>query len=225
MLSLQACKDKRTTLLESMDKVKLSYTQITAQTTELTQQVLHMTSHVRSQVHLQDVGCPYLCPHICAHSCRLLHAFLYSSYAVSCVCLWTDRYKLLRADPAACKVQQLHGHMHAGVLVILALMDSLKHTPCLYAFASYHLPCVPGSCIAFAQVEAADTMAQQADSESFGNDSMSGPMLNSRANTASSRPRTVNAALSRSKATSHARSHFSNAADPHVEYIPALKLE
>ncbi len=35
-----------------MDKVKLSYSQLTAQTAELTQQVLHMTSHVRSQVRL-----------------------------------------------------------------------------------------------------------------------------------------------------------------------------
>ena len=49
---VQICKDKKTTLLESMDKVKLSYSQLTAQTAELTQQVLHMTSHVRSQVCL-----------------------------------------------------------------------------------------------------------------------------------------------------------------------------
>ncbi len=49
---MQICKDKKTTLLESMDKVKLSYSQLTAQTAELTQQVLHMTSHVRSQVNL-----------------------------------------------------------------------------------------------------------------------------------------------------------------------------
>lgn len=47
---LQVCKDKRTTLLESVDKVKLSYSHITAQTTQLTQQVLHITSQVRSQV-------------------------------------------------------------------------------------------------------------------------------------------------------------------------------
>lgn len=39
-------------LVESMDKVKLSYSQLTAQTAELTQQVLHMTTHVRSQVCL-----------------------------------------------------------------------------------------------------------------------------------------------------------------------------
>ena len=38
-------------LQESLDKVKLSYSQITAQTTEMTQQVFHMTSHVRSQVN------------------------------------------------------------------------------------------------------------------------------------------------------------------------------
>ena len=48
---LQACKDKRGVLQESLDKVKLSYSQITAQTTEMTQQVFHMTSHVRSQVN------------------------------------------------------------------------------------------------------------------------------------------------------------------------------
>lgn len=46
----QACKDKRSALQESLDTVKLSYSQITAQTTEMTQQVFHMTSRVRSQV-------------------------------------------------------------------------------------------------------------------------------------------------------------------------------
>ena len=50
VLALQACKEKKTVLLESMDKVKLSYSQITAQTAELTQQVLHLTSSVRAQV-------------------------------------------------------------------------------------------------------------------------------------------------------------------------------
>ncbi len=48
----QACKDKKATLVESMDKVKLSYSQLTAQTADLTQQVLHMTSHVQSQVSI-----------------------------------------------------------------------------------------------------------------------------------------------------------------------------
>ena len=52
LVKSQICKDKKTTLLESMDKVKLSYSQLTAQTAELTQQVLHMTSRVRSQVCL-----------------------------------------------------------------------------------------------------------------------------------------------------------------------------
>ena len=49
-MCVQACKDKKAMLLERMEKVKLSYSQLTAQTSELTQQVLHMTSHVRSQV-------------------------------------------------------------------------------------------------------------------------------------------------------------------------------
>ena len=69
-------------------------------------------------------------------------------------------------------------------------------------------------------------LTQQGGLESFGADNMNGPMLNSRANTASaSRPRTMHPALSRSKAVSPARSHVSNTVDPHVEYIPALKLE
>lgn len=51
MKVLQVCKDKRGVLQESLDKVKLSYSQITAQTTEMTQQVFHMTSHIRSQVN------------------------------------------------------------------------------------------------------------------------------------------------------------------------------
>ncbi|KAL0020312.1 hypothetical protein WJX77_006680 [Trebouxia sp. C0004] len=123
LADLEICKDKKTTLLESMDKVKLSYSQLTAQTAELTQQVLHMTSHVRSQV------------------------------------------------------------------------------------------------------EASDMAAQQAGFDILGADRAQNHMLNSRANTAStaSRPRTVNPALSRSKAVS--RSHMTDARDPHVEYIPALKLE
>lgn len=50
-MRVQACKDKRGVLQESLDKVKLSYSQITAQTTEMTQQAFHMTSHVRSQVN------------------------------------------------------------------------------------------------------------------------------------------------------------------------------
>ena len=57
---LQACKDKKSLLLESMDKVKLSYSQLTAQTAELTQQVLHMTSHVQSQVHFLVFSISYI---------------------------------------------------------------------------------------------------------------------------------------------------------------------
>ncbi|DBA66193.1 hypothetical protein WJX79_009707 [Trebouxia sp. C0005] len=123
LADLEICKDKKTMLVESMDKVKLSYSQLTAQTAELTQQVLHMTTHVRSQV------------------------------------------------------------------------------------------------------EASDMAAQQAGLDILGADRAQNHMLNSRANTAStaSRPRTVNPALSRSKAVS--RSHISDARDPQVEYIPALKLE
>ncbi|KAL3136322.1 hypothetical protein ABBQ38_005586 [Trebouxia sp. C0009 RCD-2024] len=55
LADLEACKDKRGTLQESMDQMKLSYNQTTAQTIELTQQVLHMTSHVRSQVEASDM--------------------------------------------------------------------------------------------------------------------------------------------------------------------------
>jgi len=75
------------------------------------------------------------------------------------------------------------------------------------------------------QVEASDMAAQQAGLDSLGADRVQNHMLNSRANTAStaSRPRTVNPALSRSKAVS--QSHMTDARDPHVEYIPALKLE
>lgn len=70
-------------------------------------------------------------------------------------------------------------------------------------------------------------VTQQGGLESFSGDSLNGPMLNSRANTASSacRPQTMNPALSRSKAASRARSQMGNAVDSHVEYIPALKLE
>ncbi|KAL3147376.1 hypothetical protein ABBQ32_002856 [Trebouxia sp. C0010 RCD-2024] len=50
LADLEACKDKRGSLQDSMDRMKLSYSNKTAQTTELSQQVLHMTSHVRSQV-------------------------------------------------------------------------------------------------------------------------------------------------------------------------------
>lgn len=60
---------------------------------------------------------------------------------------------------------------------------------------------------------------QQEGLESFGTDNLNGPMLNSRANTAS-RPRTMNPALSWSKAASRARSQMGE-----VGYIPALKLE
>lgn len=69
-------------------------------------------------------------------------------------------------------------------------------------------------------------VAQQGGFESLGADNMNGQMLNSRADTASpaSRPRTMHPALSRSKTVSRGRSQISNAADSHVEYIPALKL-
>ena len=75
------------------------------------------------------------------------------------------------------------------------------------------------------QVEASDMAAQQAGLDVLGADRAQNHTLNSRANTAStaSRPCTVNPALSRSKAVS--RSHIIDARDPHVEYIPALKLE
>ena len=68
---------------------------------------------------------------------------------------------------------------------------------------------------------------QQGGLESFGADSLNAPVLSSRANTASSacRPRTMNPALSRSKAVSRARSQMGDAVGSHVEYIPALKLE
>lgn len=70
-------------------------------------------------------------------------------------------------------------------------------------------------------------VTQHGGLESFGADSLNGPMLNSRANTASSasRPRTMNPALSRSKAVSRARSQMGTAVDSQAEYIPALKLE
>ena len=59
LFNVQACKEKKTALLESMDKVKLSYSQITNQTAELTQQVLHMTSQVRSQVLSAASACSW----------------------------------------------------------------------------------------------------------------------------------------------------------------------
>lgn len=70
-------------------------------------------------------------------------------------------------------------------------------------------------------------VTQQGGLESLGADNINGRMLNSRANTATpaSRPRTMNPALSRSKAVSRGKSQLSNAGDAHVEYIPALKLE
>ncbi len=71
------------------------------------------------------------------------------------------------------------------------------------------------------QVEASDLAAQQAGVDTAAFDKHNS-MLNSRLNTATtlSRPRTMNPALSRSKAAS--QSHIANAGDPHVEYIPAL---
>lgn len=77
--TLQACKDKKSVLLESMDTVKLSYSQLTAQTAELTQQVLHMTSHVQSQVRLACL----LCMPVYSQAAKLQLASGDSMHAVS----------------------------------------------------------------------------------------------------------------------------------------------
>ncbi len=89
---MQICKDKKTTLLESMDKVKLSYSQLTAQTAELTQQVLHMTSHVRSQVRLliifsdESLDCVYKTA-IRATLRPTFAVYLFSFYFHYCICV------------------------------------------------------------------------------------------------------------------------------------------
>ena len=64
---------------------------------------------------------------------------------------------------------------------------------------------------------------QQAGQENLGAEKLPNPMLNSRANTAStaSRPQTVNPTWVKPAS----RSHRTDGKEPHVEYIPALKLE